>query len=1368
MTKKRYYLPFALSLLFFFAVFTLSAAWVASAEKAPERSFKVAHLTDVHVFDKEYANESSPAFQKAENSLSVYYRSEELFLAALETVREQNADYLIVSGDLTADGGRSSHELVANALRKAQTEIRKNKPSFQIFVIPGNHDLYNSGARCYLPSEEALAGKTDEEKRAITENFSSRMALPVNLVDFYEIYQGLGYGSSTLGTVEYFYTSPYFYGCGNADYRRALAPNDPTEDEIESSESDPTAFDKASRAGGLSYIARMADGFTLVALDTNRLSYTDAFTYSPLGSEAYRFGRWTAQTSGDVSREQLEWAESVLSSFGEKPALLLGTAHHSLVPHTDMQDQITARFIAADYRTASYVLADLGVRYFFTGHVHANDVSTFVSQKGNVLYDIETPSAVCYGAATRVVRFDLFPGGAEKVYDSLFSLETIEGNSDVISLLDGKTRSIERLITDFYLNEDLKIKLKNKIAGLEGKSVGAFGVSALTVSLLQDLTDDLFSLDLKKPEIEGEKISFPATTANGYRFLSFAKDFESYLFDIDASLGKVEGGYKVKDLVRDLYRLNLVGAEYASLPPELSAVSDALTSGALAEKLVNAALDLLLPELEVLFDAPLSFSSPLEEGKGFDLSAYPARYENVSASDIGKLAMNLMQNNAVTSIRTLLMALRKFSENAIVKAALSSLDSSVVKTVLSYAAKITPETELRAFLKEELFDRYFTDALFKNLGSYANDILLSYASDATSDGTTAQRDGEVIRYSYRQNALLTFPLANGDLAWEGAYSYNGALGKEENPPTEKDGRLPEMISIAYGEDPYRQINVKWFIRPQSALDSFEASASYVRYWSDSSEGALFLASGEKVKLTMPQIDLGVLYLSSAKVDYEMHTATLFIGDFADGETVYFTVGSDELGWSKVCSFKKKAKNGSVTALAFSDIQGSVEENYRESEKNAEIALSALPSADLILNPGDNVDKEDNTRQWEYLLSHNANLFSHFVHVGAAGNHESGSFAMETYLATPGSAEGKSASGYYYSFDMENAHFTILNTNDLAPSGALSASQLDWLKRDLTAADGKWKIVVMHKGPYTAGSHAFDDDVRALRASLTPIFAEKGVSLVLQGHDHTYSVSEFIDASGQSVKAETDSLGRFVAPNGVLYLNLGTLGDKFYDYLYADAVTLKDRSNEGHFLSSPLSAYMTEEMRLELVGAPTFAALTVTENGIALRTYAIAGGDSAPIDEIEIVREGKESEIPAFSFKWERDLKTETFTSEDAEKQSVTSFYVTEKDGSFRYYKGYSIGEVTEGDYVSVKGRAYLASSCFVALYERSEESGEYELLSSPVFLALTPFEGKTSMPIWAVALISSVGGAILLGGAAFLFFFFKKKKKDGKAADGAA
>lgn len=68
-------------------------------------------------------------------------------------------------------------------------------------------------------------------------------------------------------------------------------------------------------------------------------------------------------------------------------------------------------------------------------------------------------------------------------------------------------------------------------------------------------------------------------------------------------------------------------------------------------------------------------------------------------------------------------------------------------------------------------------------------------------------------------------------------------------------------------------------------------------------------------------------------------------------------------------------------------------------------------------------------------------------------------------------------------------------------------QLAFLETALGSSEATWKIVALHKPPYSAGYQGSDE---AARAVFTPIFQRHAVQLVLSGHDHDYQRSKEID------------------------------------------------------------------------------------------------------------------------------------------------------------------------------------------------------------------------------------------------------------------
>lgn len=126
----------------------------------------------------------------------------------------------------------------------------------------------------------------------------------------------------------------------------------------------------------------------------------------------------------------------------------------------------------------------------------------------------------------------------------------------------------------------------------------------------------------------------------------------------------------------------------------------------------------------------------------------------------------------------------------------------------------------------------------------------------------------------------------------------------------------------------------------------------------------------------------------------------------------------------------------------------------------------------------------------------ADLFEHIPFFPAAGNHEyktmSGAPFRDVFaLPSNGSQAGNEK---WYSYDWGRIHFAAIDTE------ADYATQAAWLDKDLAATKLPWKIVYLHRPPYSTGTHGSDT---ALRKLLAPIAERHGVQLVLAGHDHNY-------------------------------------------------------------------------------------------------------------------------------------------------------------------------------------------------------------------------------------------------------------------------
>ena len=360
---------------------------------------------------------------------------------------------------------------------------------------------------------------------------------------------------------------------------------------------------------------------------------------------------------------------------------------------------------------------------------------------------------------------------------------------------------------------------------------------------------------------------------------------------------------------------------------------------------------------------------------------------------------------------------------------------------------------------------------------------------------------------------------------------------------------------------------------------------------------------------IPLIDLGLLCITHGQIEDKAteqpyvygdrdasvansviywNCTTVTISGLEAGKTYYYDVAGnfeykDEVNTFSLLDFvklggyeekalsfttAKDANSDSFEFLTIADIQGMIQGMYTESHEAVSALLKdeRVNGYDFILNAGDMCDNGKNFGQWGMALDTYKDLTLNSSMFFTSGNHENNTGAMGRYFNYTENKDGnvQAISGEYYSFDYANAHFTVLDTND-ATSDGLGAEQLAWLKNDLANTNAKWKFVLMHKSLYSAGSHAFDGEVIAMRTQLTKLFAENGVNVVFGGHDHTYTETYLVDKDGKVVD-KTDGKGVRYTGDGVMYITLGTLGTKFYTYRENNMTT--DKFNkDGSVLST---------------------------------------------------------------------------------------------------------------------------------------------------------------------------------------------------------
>lgn len=300
----------------------------------------------------------------------------------------------------------------------------------------------------------------------------------------------------------------------------------------------------------------------------------------------------------------------------------------------------------------------------------------------------------------------------------------------------------------------------------------------------------------------------------------------------------------------------------------------------------------------------------------------------------------------------------------------------------------------------------------------------------------------------------------------------------------------------------------------------------------------------------------------------------------------------EVGSTPVTFTTKDAKS---TAFSFSHVSDTQSQSTADCGAAFRGVLRNIDAdtTDFLLHTGDVVEYSMYEYEWTSMLHGNFEYLSKIPVMAVSGNHDTtykaGSNELIKHFNHNVPAQTSTANGYYYSFTYGNAKFIMLNTNNNGGSG-LEKAQYDWLINELENNDCTWTFVAMHAPLYSVGKWGSDSarngQSRALRTQLQGIFAQYGVDIVFQGHDHLASRTKALDGKGNATTeswVEESGVSYSVDPDGVIYVMDGTAGSSggavtsVADgiYYYAQTVATQswaDITIEGNKLTLALKYY----------------------------------------------------------------------------------------------------------------------------------------------------------------------------------------------------
>lgn len=137
----------------------------------PTNSLELAVISDLHIYNSEVLGKGEALDAYLAKDRKLLKESVQILDEAIERILASDAEYVLISGDMTKDGERVNHELVAERLELLE------KGGKQVFLINGNHDISNEHAASFIGANTERVETIDSD-------------------DFKQIYNDFGYGEA--------------------------------------------------------------------------------------------------------------------------------------------------------------------------------------------------------------------------------------------------------------------------------------------------------------------------------------------------------------------------------------------------------------------------------------------------------------------------------------------------------------------------------------------------------------------------------------------------------------------------------------------------------------------------------------------------------------------------------------------------------------------------------------------------------------------------------------------------------------------------------------------------------------------------------------------------------------------------------------------------------------------------------------------------------------------------------------------------------------------------------------------------------------------------------------------------------------------
>lgn len=927
----------------------------------------------------------------------------------------------------------------------------------------------------------------------------------------------------------------------------------------------------SGKHGMCSYSVRLDGGYRLIMMDTS--VYT---------ADVTKNSRDENETGALMTKELFEWVKNECEDAKKSGEKIIGATHCNIIEHLNsQQEELFGSFILKDWEYCSGELADSGMHYVFSGHQHQGDIASYVSDNGEIIYECSVPPVSTFPAGMYVAEFASRDGKIAAEFNYC------DSDKDCPVVLDGVKQEQPLKYLSYkmaYNNCDCVDFAVNALDGIIEDIKPQIERCGGLANYICDLLGEKDAQSLIRKYFTGVSVGdFDIFTAKN--LASFAEDLldqidKKYIEDKENRNKLLEkiisqlAEYKVSDIPCTKF-IDTLGFGDSSAP------------GTLGDLVLSAIYYIFYPDADVQND---EFVKDVINTFNTDTKLTEELFDYLINLIIDDLLTDGLLSDLTVEIDALFPA---GTFGHILFKSVDTILTAVTGGPLSYSkllekvfsVKFIPYSGIRDIL-DSFLEEYMTRSQYEAIGMEIADMLTDFCTDEN-------------------------PRKKGDCS--AVYTYTGIVPVEA---TKENYRLPSVITTTFGETT-GSFNISWYTKK-----SVEGTDIEIMPYSEDpeftgipTEDENIVSSRELKERKYPGLDFGAVGVLGAAEYYNRHI--IKISGLEQGKKYIYRVGDARRNWwSETRTLQVEDLSRNVTFFHMSDNQSQNKYQYGKWANILKTAYEKYPEAAFVMNTGDIVDMGSNMRQWAWAI--NNDTLANTVMMPAAGNHDThlGSVrAIADNFILPNQPEQNTESGVYYSFDYNNIHIAVLNTNDLNDSDALSDTQISWLKNDMKKSDAQWKFVALHKALYSNGSHFDDDDVCAIRKQLSKLMPQLGIDMVFQGHDHVYLRTDAMDnnrvvpSKTQNVEYNGSTYSAKMDPQGTVYVISACAGVKYY-------VTKDPASTDKEF---PRAEKIVD------CSMPAFSAIQIEDNSLYFDAFSLSEDGTKKIDSFAIVKTGAKRE-----------------------------------------------------------------------------------------------------------------------------------------------